>query len=87
MPQGKGFFLPGSHCLLGLEGLREVDGLEVLAFSSVSLVEALGSKLGVSSMALDMDRVMGTRNMTQLVLALSLEPLGADCHYAHIKLK
>lgn len=30
MPQGKGFFLPGPHCALGLEGLREADEFEVL---------------------------------------------------------
>lgn len=30
MPQGKGFFLPGPHYVLGLEGLREADEFEVL---------------------------------------------------------
>lgn len=31
-PRGKGFFFPCPLCLLGLEGLREVDGLEVFGF-------------------------------------------------------
>lgn len=61
--------------------------LKLLALSSVSLMEVLGSKPGVSSMALDMDRVTGAWDMIEPVLSLSLEPLGRDCHYAQIKLK
>lgn len=61
--------------------------LKFLVLSSVSLVEVLGSKSGVSCMALDMDRVMGAWDMAEHVLSLSLESLGGDCHYAHIKLK
>lgn len=59
--------------------------VKFLVLSSVSLVEILGSKPAVSS--LDMDRVTGAWDMTEPVLSLSLELLGGDCHYAHIKLK
>lgn len=61
--------------------------MDFLALSSVSLVEVLGSKPGASFMALGMDRVTGTWDMTEPVLSLSLEPLGGDRHSAHTKLK